>query len=292
MTHPRAYTDERLTVVGRTVYARVDRYALTGSRSGHHWRTLALKGELLGLVAARSASLYLTCVSVHRFGQCRPMVWRATGGHSIRHIDLPVHRTTGGVSFLGNFGDRVAVSVGSGTSRHAKRELLVSVDGGQQWREQAAPTGPARMCNVDGSFALLPVRASTWWYLCVGGAAAGSETKAVLETRDAGRTWRSRAAIIRLDRKPRHAHGLTYSDVVAFGGGGGPLWLLSVFGLQGSVNGGRTWNDVNSVRTATANGVFDVLSARRAWLLAPGRGLWQTVDGVHWRALGNLHGPD
>jgi hypothetical protein len=51
--------------------------------------------------------------------------------------------------------------------------------------------------------------------------------------------------------------------------------------------GGAGWTAV-PLDTDGARVRFDVVSARRAWVLAIGQGLWRTVDGSHWRLVGRL----
>jgi photosystem II stability/assembly factor-like uncharacterized protein len=52
-------------------------------------------------------------------------------------------------------------------------------------------------------------------------------------------------------------------------------------------NDGRTWSVLSAINPAESYPVtLDVLSPARAWLLAPGTGMWRTTDGLHWVQLG------
>ena len=102
---------------------------------------------------------------------------------------------------------------------------------------------------------------------------------------DAGRTWTVTAAITSLASPPR-AGSLPYQDgAVIAAGTPRRLWIATPNTLSLSTDGGTLWSQVG-FNSAGYFGQFDVLSGTVAWLLAPGAGLWQTTDGITWRAIG------
>jgi hypothetical protein len=284
-----AFAEPRVAVAGRVVYVGLGRNLWVGSRRGQHWRELGAVAHLVGLTSVGAEVWALSCIPLHHTGECRPRLWRLGDDARPSQVAFPVRRTLGSASFLGVAHSMVAVHVSTAPSPAPRPDLVVSTDGGRSWQVGPAPSGPRRVCSGDGSVALVMTSDVDWTYLCAGGAAAGSETKAVLRTSDGGRTWQTRAAITRLDRKPRRANGLTFSDALGFDGAAGRLWLVSVFELQVSGDSGHSWRGIKRVRTGGANGTLDVLSSRRVWLLAPGRGLWRTTDGRHWHVVGRLN---
>ena len=69
-------------------------------------------------------------------------------------------------------------------------------------------------------------------------------------------------------------------------GPGGLLWIATINVLSVSTDGGRLWSVVPVVNTGGSVVQFDVLPGVAAWLLAPDAGLWQTVNGTSWHAVG------
>jgi hypothetical protein len=68
-------------------------------------------------------------------------------------------------------------------------------------------------------------------------------------------------------------------------------WLFPArSGLYKTEDGGTSWVPVADLSAAGLDaggqGNISFLSATQGWICAYGIGLWQTVDGVHWRSLG------
>jgi hypothetical protein len=172
---------------------------------------------------------------------------------------------------------------------NARRLLVSSTDGGASWQARRSPAGPGRLCTADTS--ITAAGAGNWWLLCAGGFAAGSSTKALLHTTDAGRTWTTTAAVASLTL-PARPGSLPRDDAGTLAAGSaGQLWLASVNSFAQSTDGGVTWTQVAGVRPQGAIGSLDVHSASQAWLLAPGAGLWHTAGGGSWSRLGAGPGP-
>jgi photosystem II stability/assembly factor-like uncharacterized protein len=161
--------------------------------------------------------------------------------------------------------------------------LASTTDGGARWTVRAVPAGPESMCHDPGPlFTAAGLR--DWWLLCSGGAAAGSTTKALMRSVDAGRTWTVAASVPSL-AAPVRPGSLSRQDAVAIAAGAaGVLWLATPNTLSESTDGGVTWEQTLASLQG-AFGQFDVLSSTRAWLLAPNAGLWRTTDGTTWHSI-------
>lgn len=162
--------------------------------------------------------------------------------------------------------------------------LLASTDGSQTWTVHRPPSGPGGLCVSYPEFSA--DSPSDWWLLCVGGAAAGSSTKALMRSTDGGQTWVTVAALPSLI--PPHPPGSLSADEPAALAAASPsrIWLAGVNVMTESTDGGVTWTVVPGVRAeGSTTGSFDVLSPSEAWLLAPGVGLWSTSNGTSWHPL-------
>jgi hypothetical protein len=167
--------------------------------------------------------------------------------------------------------------------------LVSTANAGQTWSLEATPSGPGDLCTSD--IGLATAGPIDWWLLCNGQAAAGSSTKALMHTLDAGQLWTTVSSVTSL-LAPFQPGSVTTGGVTAIAAGSpSQLWLAWVNGLDESTDGGATWTTVSGVNLEGAYGSFDVWSASRAWLLAPGEGLWATTDGTTWRALGSVATP-
>jgi photosystem II stability/assembly factor-like uncharacterized protein len=115
----------------------------------------------------------------------------------------------------------------------------------------------------------------------------GSE---LISSTDGGAQWTSRSVPAAPDGICRHP-GLVLTAMAP-----GELWVLCEDGqgmqkatqvLLRTGNDGRTWSVLSAINPAESYPVtLDVLSPARAWLLAPGTGMWRTTDGLHWVQLG------
>lgn len=170
-------------------------------------------------------------------------------------------------------------------------ELMVSSDGGRRWHEQPAPDWQGHQC---WSSSTLATSGSTWWLLCGGNGAAGSVTQGLMRSTNAGRSWRVASQVTSL-QAPYHPHGLTAAGVCSIAATGPNLLWLSLCrgGLGWSVDGGRRWSYVpaGTVDSGGWGTAFDVLSQHDLWLLAPGIGLWRTIDGPTWEPVGPVNDP-
>jgi photosystem II stability/assembly factor-like uncharacterized protein len=163
--------------------------------------------------------------------------------------------------------------------------LAVTTDGGQKWTVPTVPRGPENLCQSYPDFAA--DSPNDWWLLCVGGAAAGSSTKALMRSTDGGQTWATVSSVSSLTT-PSPPGSLSLAEPAALAAASpSQLWLAGFNGMTESSDGGVTWTGVPGINPeGSSTGSFDVLSPNAAWLLAPGTGLWTTSNGTTWHALG------
>ena len=165
--------------------------------------------------------------------------------------------------------------------------LASTADGGARWTVRAAPAGPENMCHGDGDSRLFTAAGlRDWWLLCTGGAAAGSSTKALMRSADAGQTWTVAASVPSLSA-PARPGSLARQDAVTIAAGSPELlWLATPNTVTESTDGGVTWSQ-SLFNPQGTFGQFDVQSSSHAWLLAPDAGLWHTTNGTNWRPVGS-----
>jgi hypothetical protein len=111
---------------------------------------------------------------------------------------------------------------------------------------------------------------------------------ALERTTDGGQRWRTVSAVTNPWSPAVTPDAIPGIDIVSFGvASSRRLWLGTSLGeVFASNDGGVHWRPVPGLNTEGAYPeYFDVLSASRAWLIAPGTGVWRTTDGVHWRKL-------
>ena len=166
--------------------------------------------------------------------------------------------------------------------------LASTTDGGVRWTVRAAPADPKDMCRGDGDNVLFTAAdPRDWWLLCTGGAAAGSSTKALMRSVDAGQTWTVAASIPSLT-EPVRPGALPRQDATAIAADSPEvLWIATLNTVWDSTNGGATWRQALFDEQGTF-GQFSVESGTLAWLLAPDAGLWHTADGITWRPVGDM----
>jgi len=170
-------------------------------------------------------------------------------------------------------GRRVAISEGG--------NLVIISGRGRRFVTLSDPLWMGRPCQA-GAFA---AAGPSWWLLCLGGAAAGSSEKALLDTTDGGRIWTTASQVTSLTASPSPG-AITLEEPQAMAAAAPDrLWLAAENNLYQSADGGATWIRVPGPDLQGSPAAFDVLSATHAWLLAPGHGLWRTTDGRHWSAL-------
>lgn len=258
---------------------------LVTANSGTTWTAQSLPSPVLQIVKNGTWLWTLSCPSPSAPGTCSPVVERAplTGGAWERLAAIP-QVESGFLSSLNVVSSEVAVLVFSPHGDTAGT-LVITTDEGESWDVQATPRGPGNLCTSYPDLA--SANPSDWWLLCVGGAAAGSSTKALMQTLDGGQTWRTVASVPSLVT-PNPPGSLTLGEPAALAAGSSSdLWLAGFNSLTESSDGGVTWTRVPGVNgQGSSTGAFDVWSPRTAWMLAPGTGLWGTTDGSTWHALG------
>ncbi len=165
-------------------------------------------------------------------------------------------------------------------------ELATTADGGAHWSARALPDGPPFRCGLGTAGSVTAAGEDDWWLLCPGGAAAGSTTRALWRSTDAGQTWTLVSAIASLT-SPRRPGSLPDQDgAVIAAASADRLWIVTPNTISVSTDGGAFWS-TSMLDPQGSLGQFDVLSGTVAWLLAPGAGLWRTTNGVTWRPIGS-----
>lgn len=256
--------------------ASADRLLETGNH-GVTWVVQRLPRPVLAVAGSGGWLWALSCPGVPQAG-CLPVVsrMRLPDGAWIR--TRPVTSVPVVTSSLSVLSGAAAVV---GLREPAASLLASTTDGGASWSVRPAPTDPGFTCDSQpGTFA---TAGSVWWQLCGDGTPGmqGSNT-ALLRSDNNGRSWAVVAVTIL-----GHPGQLPTQTAYGFAAGpGGLLWINSTNALFVSTDGGRLWSTVPVVDTAGVPGQFDVLPGVATWLLAPDAGLWQTVSGTSWHAVG------
>jgi photosystem II stability/assembly factor-like uncharacterized protein len=181
--------------------------------------------------------------------------------------------------------------------------LIYTGDGGQDWVTRPVPCA--------ASFGLGDEMAASGtddlWLLCGSQAAAGSQSKELYRSSDAGSSWLlSATASASTTGLGTTAVADPAPSTLPLGGYIAPFsighktlavlspttaWLyLTTGSLLKTVSGGRTWTAVPDLVAAGfgtgAPGNVTFISATQGWICAYGVGLWHTTDGEHWAPLG------
>jgi photosystem II stability/assembly factor-like uncharacterized protein len=253
--------------------------------AGAAWTVQPLPAPVLGIGKAGGTLWALSCPRLTGLA-CRPVLERYDGGW--RRWPVPPRRS-GAYWLLAALSSRAAVFLVS-RAGSAAATLVSTGDAGRHWTRRPAPRGPVPghgrggLCQVYAGIASAGPR--RWWLLCDGDGAAGQDTSALMTTADAGRTWHTAASVRSILAAPPPG-SLPYQEPLAIAAGpAGRLWLATANGLAASTGAGARWAAVPGVDPQGARPAFDVLSARQAWLLAPGVGLWSTSDGSSWHPAG------
>ena len=292
-TTPMAVGEQLVAASGTRIWAIVGNGSLLATRDrGRSWRRVMIPGRVVQLARSDEHVWSLTCVKVSSRAwpsACRPQLWRAPiGTGPWANVVLPKLTAQDPDLNLALASDRNIVIDLQNTRTRARGEMAISTSSGRNWRTRLDPVWDGRPCTGAGD--LTAAAPSTFWLLCLGGAAAGSSTKALLESSNSGRTWRTISAVTSLVRRPPRG-SLPLAEPSALAAGStGRVWLATTNGLTESHDGGRTWNNVPAASDPGGwPTVFSVLDAKHAWLLAPGAGLWMTTDGEHWQPTGRLN---
>jgi photosystem II stability/assembly factor-like uncharacterized protein len=250
------------------------------ANAGASWTVQPVPGPVAAVAVTRRALWALGCP--HRNNvQCAPVLARKTVPNGRwRRLPLP-EIASDPYPLLTARPGRVIVVQGE-PAGNTSDEILTSADGGLNWRAVADPSWMGRPCQVAD---LASAGREGWWLICLGGAAAGSSTKALLHTTDAGRTWRIASQVKSLTEPWRPGSLGTGEPNAMAAGSPSRLWLCFQNSVAESDDAGRSWTGVPGVNPQGNPAAFDVLSPTHAWLLATGQGLWRTTDGRRWRAL-------
>jgi len=253
---------------------------------GATWTRAPLQVPVLAAASAGGWLWELSCQAVS--GQavpglaCPPVVerMRLPGGAWTRS-DVPVPGGVRDASLTVVSGQDAVLAVSG-----VHPALLSTGDGGARWTVHPTPTDPGFWCSADFTGTFAASGPDDWWLLCPGGAAAGSSSKALMRSADAGRTWTVVASVTLSG--PRRAGSLPYQNGAEIAASpAGRLWIVTPNTLNVSTDGGARWTQAAfNPGGYLAFGRFDVLPGTVAWLLATGAGLWQTIDGTTWRAIG------
>jgi hypothetical protein len=147
-------------------------------------------------------------------------------------------------------------ALGSGGAQ-GQPSVLETLDGGATWNERPSPCGGATPSAQVVEF----ISSSIGWIGCVGDAGAGSEAKAIVETKDGGRSWATLSSIAFDGSTPvgtipgsRALVGLAMANATTG-------WLWTTGALFQTVDGGRIWT-VSGF--ADASGATTVKAATRS----------------------------
>ncbi len=265
---------------------------LATADKGRSWRRVMIPGRAVQLARSGDHVWSLTCVKVKSRAwpsACRPQLWRAPIGTGawVRVMLPKLTAQDPDVNLAIASGQSIVVDL-LNTGIRARGEMAISTNGGSNWHTRPDPIWDGHPCTGVGD--LTATAPSTFWLLCLGGAAAGSSTKALLESTNSASTWSTVSAVTSLVRRPPRG-SLPLAEPSALAAGSTKrVWLATTNGLAESADGGKTWNDVPAAFDPGGwPTVISVLDARHAWLLAPGAGLWSTTDGENWKPTGSLH---
>ena len=220
---------------------------------------------------------------------CRPVVERLASPRAAwQRVPVPPLRA-GSYRLLDAVSARAAVFLVS-QNGSARAELASTSDAGRRWAVRPAPRGPrvtrgrGHVCDIYAG--ITNAGPAQWWLMCNGSGAGGSSPKAFMATQDAGRSWRTIAVVPSILATPRPG-SLPWQEVLAIvAGSASRLWLATANGMAQSTDGGVTWSPIRAVNPQGSQSSFDVFSPHRAWVLAPGAGLWGTGNGTRWHRIG------
>jgi photosystem II stability/assembly factor-like uncharacterized protein len=273
------------------VIAGTGRLAATTDH-GSSWQVQAIPRPVIQIAASGGVVWALACPHAVRRtspAACRPQLWHTkspTAPWTRATLPPGEARDQFDIRFAATSSNVIVELLGASTRPTGR--LFLSRDAGRRWTTRRAPTWDHNECDYPAGLAAAPPR--TFWLLCLGGAAAGSSTKGLLESNNGGQTWTTVSAVTSLTQRPRPG-AITLaepSDLVA--GSQARLWLSFTNGLTQSSDGGRRWAEVPQAFDPGGWGTtIDALSASHAWTLAPGAGMWRTTDGLHWRAIPPLN---
>lgn len=288
-----ALPEQLVATAPASVWAVVGRGRLVATQDlGAHWSMQALPNPVIQLAMSAQTVWALSCpAAASRFAPlgCRPELWRtAAGSGSWVRVKLPhvSSRDLESVHLAVTPSD-VMMTVAEADA-YGTVELLISADAGHRWSVRPAPKWDRNSCGIEAALTAYPPRA--FWLLCLGGAAAGSSTKGLIRSTDAGLRWNTVSAAPSLIRRSRPGTIPLEEPGALAAGSQTRLWLSLTNGLAQSSNGGRHWTKVpQAFDPGGWSTVIDALNTDHAWVLAPGAGLWNTTNGTDWHADGPLN---
>jgi len=267
---------------------------LESDDSGQSWEVSRIAGPAVEITREGAYVWALACpaaLSRTSPSACRPRLWRS-GIRTRTWAQVALPDITAQASEFVDLaispdGDMILNVFSAG--RILTGTQLISTDTGRRWRLRPDPTWDRQACTLGGLQAAAAPH--TFWLLCIEAAAAGSSSKGLLRTTNAGITWSTVSAAPSITSQPALGSITLEEPSALAAGSANRLWLALVNGLQESDDGGQTWSMVppgalDPDGWASAISVFD---ARHAWVLAPGVGLWRTTDGHDWQAIGPLN---
>jgi photosystem II stability/assembly factor-like uncharacterized protein len=263
------------------------------SDGGRRWVQAPIPGPVVE-IAQRGGSVWaLTCPPAARGSgslRCQPGLWRARVHDSVwNRVAVPRLVASGSeVLKLAISGDGEVMLELLPDHAGVTGELLWTTNRGRSWRARSDPRWDGQPCAFPSSLASAGAR--TFWLLCIGGAAAGSSAKGLIETPDGGTSWTTVAAVTSLMARPRAGSIPRMEPGTLAAGSPTRLWLSLTNGVAESNDGGRHWTGLpNAFDPGGWMTELSVLDARHAWVLAPGAGLWRTRDGLHWQPVEPLN---
>jgi hypothetical protein len=269
------------------VWALVGRGRLVATHDGgSDWQLQTIPGWIDALTIENGVVWAVSCPRVAG-GGCRPELWRTgSAGGAWTRVALPrITVQSLEMPQLAIAPDNRDIALYEPTNPSG--ELLTSRDSGLHWTRRRPPTWEHNSCDIVAALLASPQR--TFWLLCIGGAAAGSSTKGLLRSTDAGRNWVTVSAITSLQSLPPPDSIPAEEPSALAAGSRTRLWMSLSNGLAESNDGGRHWTSARIINPEGWSTTLDVLDADHAWLLAAGAGLWRTTDGIHWHTIGPLN---
>jgi hypothetical protein len=275
------------------VWAIVGKGRLVATRDGgSHWLVQAIPTPVAQIATSGGVVWALTCprhaLPAAPVG-CQPELWHTSLSTTAwTRVTLP--SATAEDPFTARFAltrSNIVIELLE-AGRRPDGLLLVSHDTGRTWTKRGAPAWDHNECDNPADVTAASPR--TFWLLCLGGAAAGSSTKGLLKSTDAGQTWRTASAATSLTRRP-HPGSIPFQEPSALAAGSKTrLWLSLTNGFAESNDGGQRWTNVpQAFDPGGWETVIDDFSASHAWVLAPGAGMWRTNDGLDWRPIRPLN---
>ncbi len=266
-----------------TGWVAADGHLASTSDGGRLWKLVNLGGSVAKVARSSSVVLALTQPVTSR-GHWTLWSAPATGGSWRPGAAPPIPAVDGfSASALGPAPETAVVAVTQASPSGLQSSLVVTADSGATW---SARTDPCQARLWIGGPLIAATSSNDLVSLCIGSAAAGSNTKGLYISQNAGRTWSPKALLTNLASPD--LTGLPHTEATALAApSSSDLWIATTNGLVGSGDGGQSWFNVANVNPQGATfPVFSFVGSLDGWLLAPGTGLWHTTNGRQWTTVG------